>query len=360
MIMPFRPRLQVFFENCLRPFFEANYDPKNEDGLQPGIVLERADDAARPGILVSPGIIVCEGICKRIQEADFVVADVSVPNDNVFYELGLAYGIGSKIILVHQAGAMFGEKAASYFRRSSEAEHLVKQYRNLEMIEREHFKVSEYIWRREPSAGFSDQPPKVLFFEMMRDGGRGWGPGRTTDTDDDIRLSFREHLMSDIHLALSRIVNDLRQQENDGRAVIPRDYLDGIISRHLDRAIEINPNDNFVDIRDRVDSSYCLIVRTGTDCHPMSYFWLGYGHARGKNVIPITTLLPEDEDVVPPRPGPAGGQATDGRTTPTERRGQPRGKVDDLAFDIRAQRHMIFDSQHPELLKRELQIPCRR
>jgi len=351
MIMPFRPRLQVFFGNCLRPFFESNYDTiRGEKGPQagqlPGIVLETADAVARPGI------IVCEGICKRIQEADFVVADISVPNDNVFYELGLAYGIGSKIILIHQAEARFGEQRASYFRKN-EGEHVVKRYQNLDMIEGEQFKVSEYVWRREPSGDSSDQQPKVLFFEMMRDGGMDKGPGRTTEKDDDIRLSFREHVMSDIGLALSRIARELSQQESDHRAVIPREYLRDIISKHLDRAIEIDPKDDFKATRDRVDSSYCLIVRTGTDCHPMSYFWLGYGHARGKNVIPITTLLPDDEGAAPPEP--AEGEAADGRTILAERRGQPRGKVRDLAFDIRAQRHMIFDSQHPELLERQLE-----
>ena len=347
MIMPFRPGLKVFFENCLRPFFESNYDPaRGEKGSQPGITLERADDVPRPGI------IVCEGICKRIQEADFIVADISVPNDNVFYELGLAYGIGSKIILIHQAEAEFGKKCAAYFRKSTEAEHVVKQYQNLNMIERENFKVSEYIWRRGPSRDSSD--PDVLFFEMMRSGGKDKGPGTTTEEDHDIRLSFKEHVMSDIGLALNRIVNDLRQErDGDGHVVIPHDYLDGIIAQHLYRAVELDPDDDFMTTRDRVDGSYCLIVRTGADCHSYSYFWLGYGHARGKNVIPITTLLPEDEDATLRRQ--AGGQAADMQTTLVERSVQPRGKVEDLAFDIRAQRHMIFNGQHPELLERQLE-----
>ena len=275
-----------------------------------------------------------------------------MPNDNVFYELGLAYGIGSKIILIHQAGARFGEQRASYFRKN-EGEHVVKRYQNLNIIEREQFKVSEYVWRRESSGDYGDEPPEVLFFEMMRNGGMDRGPGRTTERDDDIRLSFREHVMSDIGLALDRIARELSQQESEHRAVIPSEYLNDIIIKHLKRAVEIDPTDDFRVTRDRVDRSYCLIVRTGTDCHPMSYFWLGYGHALGKNVIPITTLLPDDEGAAPP--GPAEGEAADEQTILVERRGQPRGKVSDLAFDIRAQRHMIFDSQHPELLERQME-----
>ena len=53
MIMPFRPRLQVFFGNCLRPFFESNYDTiRGEKGPQagqlPGIVLETAERRRPP------------------------------------------------------------------------------------------------------------------------------------------------------------------------------------------------------------------------------------------------------------------------------------------------------------------------
>ena len=59
----------------------------------------------------------------------------------------------------------------------------------------------------------------------------------------------------------------------------------------------------------------------------MTYFWLGYAHARGKNVIPIT-IASEDAD--------------------------GKQKIDDLAFDVRAQRHMTFDRKRPELLRDQL------
>ena len=72
-------------------------------------------------------------------------------------------------------------------------------------------------------------------------------------------------------------------------------------------------SEKFNETKIRFDNAYCIVMRTGVNCHPMTYFWLGYAHARGKNVIPITTMEP------------------DGRY------------MDDLAFDIRAQRHMAFD-----------------
>ena len=51
----------------------------------------------------------------------------------------------------------------------------------------------------------------------------------------------------------------------------------------------------------------------------MAYFWLGYGHARGKNVIPITVTR------------------------------DAKDPIDDLAFDIRAQQHMTFIESRPDL-----------
>ena len=277
MIMPFRPRLRVFFENCLRPFFYSNYD-RDADfnvGTQPApnkFALERADDVSRPGI------IICEGICKRIQECDFIVADISVPNDNVFYELGLAYGIGNKILLIHQRGAQFGSTWARYLRPqgTEPTEYTVKQYDSLQMINREQFKASQYLWKRPPSAGSEAQGnPDVLFFEMMADGNKEPDPPATGMHDVDIRLSFRTHVLSDIGIALGRIAASLQGQEVARQSTIPNEYLDKIIRRHLDKASIVEPTDPFSKTRDRIDQCYCLIVRTGMDCHPMSYFWLG-------------------------------------------------------------------------------------
>jgi len=371
MIMPFRPRLRVFFENCLRPFFYSNYD-RDDDfmvGPQPTpnkLALERADDASRPGI------IICEGICKRIQESDFIVADISVPNDNVFYELGLAYGIGHKIILIHQKNAQFGSRWAATLRKGN-AENAVKQYENLEMINREQFKVSEHFWTRPPSAGSEPRGEhEVLFFEMMKNGQKEPEPPPTGMDDDDILLAFRTHVLSDIGLALGRIAA-LLQRQDEHQNTIPREYLDKIIRPKLNKASVVDPGEDFENTRNRVDQCYCLVVRTGTDCHPMSYFWLGYGHARGKNVIPITKLVLEYGETEDRKMGKA-RECVGARTgehieapvlypaippvvsRPGERLWcEPKAKVVDLAFDIRAQRHMTFDPQRPELLEHQME-----
>ncbi len=213
MIMPFRPKLRVFFENCLRPFFYHNYDRDKEFkvGPQPTLnkfSLERADDVSRPGI------IICEGICKRIQECDFVVTDISVPNDNVFYELGLAYGIGHKILLIHQRGAQFGSTWARYLRppETEQTEYTVNQYDSLQVINREQFKASQYLWKRQPPVrNETGSNPEVLFFEMMADGDKEPEPSATGMFDDDICLSFRSHVLSDIGLALGRIAASLQR-----------------------------------------------------------------------------------------------------------------------------------------------------
>ncbi|HEX5720848.1 MAG TPA: hypothetical protein VF179_32130 [Thermoanaerobaculia bacterium] len=357
MIMPFRPRLRVFFENCLRPFFYSNYD-RDADfnvGAQPApnkFALERADDVSRPGI------IICEGICKRIQECDFIVADISVPNDNVFYELGLAYGIGNKILLIHQRGAEFGSKWAEYLRPQAEehTDYTVKQYDSLQMINREQFKASQYLWKRQPSAvSETRNSPDVLFFEMMADGNKEPDPPPTGLHDDDILLSFRTHVLSDIGIALGRIAASLQRQEVASQNTIPSEYLDKIIRKHLDKASIVEPTDPFSKTRDRVDQCYCLIVRTGMDCHPMSYFWLGYGHARGKNVIPITQLVLERPEGAIDGLHQGRDKSIDSIRQTEYRNATAKGKVVDLAFDIRAQRHMTFDPQRPELLEHQLE-----
>jgi len=78
--MPFTPHLETFCRWSLRPFLTQGYEFDDRR-------VQRADDVREIGY------IVCEKICRKIQEADLVLADISLENANTFYEMGLAYGL---------------------------------------------------------------------------------------------------------------------------------------------------------------------------------------------------------------------------------------------------------------------------
>jgi hypothetical protein len=298
-VMPFRGNFNVFYKNCLELYFRSNFKNK--------VHLQRADEVRRPGI------IICEGVCKRIQESDFVTVDVSLPNPNVFYELGLAYGIHQKIVVIYHHSALFGKEITDVLK------HLGCNpfpYQDLNPIPIEEFNRDRYIWRL-PSEG-SNLPstsPKILFYEHQSDG------EKQVEFSDDITLSFQTHVRSAIGIGIAKIVDDHTEKRSDQPII--KSYLKTI--KGFMQAITVKIDANPRETKDLVDSAYCILIRTGTrSCHPMAYFWLGYGHARGINVIPIT-VLNEHNDT-----------------------------VEDLAFDIRAQRHMFFYRSSPDSFENEL------
>jgi hypothetical protein len=78
--------------------FDALYNdvvrPK-EDRLPVKII--RGDELAGPGIIL-------EDIKRQIAEAKIVIAEITAPNQNVFYELGYAHALNKPTILLAQRG----------------------------------------------------------------------------------------------------------------------------------------------------------------------------------------------------------------------------------------------------------------
>ena len=81
------------------PYAEAYkrvYDDLIEPGVrQAGLRCNRADERARVGSLE-------EGLWSGILSAGIIIAEVSTPNVNVFYELGAARAVGKDILLLKQ------------------------------------------------------------------------------------------------------------------------------------------------------------------------------------------------------------------------------------------------------------------
>lgn len=316
-VMPFRKNLDVFFKNCLEPFFKGAYGGS--------IILQHADEVRRPGI------IICEGICKRIQESDFVTIDVSLPNPNVFYELGLAYGMGHKIVVLRHQGAPFGEEMADHLQRMGCHPFV---YHDLDPISRDDIDRSQNVWRNTASdSDLGQDRPRMLFYEHhLAERKADYEARNSLEANraqaflgqEDIQLSFQTHVRSGVGLAIARICGELQEAEPATQKY--KEIIYGLME-----VLPVKTDSQFKEIRDQVESAYCMIIRTGfRECHPMAYFWLGYGHARGKHVIPVTVINDRDD------------------------------KVDDLAFDIRAQRHMIFIQNTPDRFEHELTTSLRQ
>jgi hypothetical protein len=297
-VMPFRDNLGMFYKNCLSRYFTANF---------PGIArLQRADEVRRPGI------VVCEGICKRIQESDFVTVDVSLPNANVFYELGLAYGIGHKLLVLHHDVADFGKQVTEQLKDIGCRPYV---YHDLDPLRRDELDDAKYIWRDEHQDTLANNmSPSILFYEHSN-------APEDVSRDDDIMLRFSTHVASAVGVAIQEICDKLKKPGNLHRIV--EGYMNTI--EGFNEIVPVKTDSSLKETQAQVDSAYCMIIRTGfRECHPLAYFWLGYGHARGKNVIPVTVIRERDDN------------------------------IQDLAFDIRAQRHMIFIESGPDRFEAEL------
>jgi hypothetical protein len=62
-----------------------------------GFEIERIDEVKQPGIIF-------QDIQERIQDATVVIAEITAPNQNVFYEVGYAHALNKPTILLAQRG----------------------------------------------------------------------------------------------------------------------------------------------------------------------------------------------------------------------------------------------------------------
>lgn len=84
VIMPFRPELNYFFL-FIKDYLERKYK----------IQVQRGDN----DILTKP---LMEKIRNQIIQSDFIIADITGKNPNVFYELGIAHANGKKVLFLTQ------------------------------------------------------------------------------------------------------------------------------------------------------------------------------------------------------------------------------------------------------------------
>lgn len=82
--------------------FGEPYDSLYRDVIKPiaeekGLEAYRVDDVYKPGIIL-------QDIIRGIIESEIVIAEITPPNPNVFYEIGYAHAIGKTTILLVEKG----------------------------------------------------------------------------------------------------------------------------------------------------------------------------------------------------------------------------------------------------------------
>lgn len=330
MVRPFRPNVEAFFELCLERYLLENYQLDDKK-----LEMQQADRIRRTGY------VVCEKICRRVQTVDFIIVDVSAPNANVFYELGLAYGIEQKVLVIHQKKSSFGKRVADYL---SDAGCRSYAYEDLNPISKNDYRLSNYIWKRQ-NVDTSKARIKPTILLIARQYGflanviaekkgqddliKKESDNEETDSlfvnkvlgPSDIALDFETHMKSAVGVAVANIVDELKKMNIRS---IPKPYLE--LVEGLMTPDEVKKDAGFREVKQQVDQAYCTIIHTGGEAaEPMAYFWLGYCHALGKNVIPVTIIK------------------------------DPKDNINDLAFDIRALWHMTFLNSNPTRFVEEFQ-----
>lgn len=84
LIMPFR-------EEWSDDTFDVIQDISNRVNCK----LIRGDDLFAPSIIV-------DDIWREINKAEIIIADITIHNANVFYEIGIAHTLGKQVILIRK------------------------------------------------------------------------------------------------------------------------------------------------------------------------------------------------------------------------------------------------------------------
>ncbi len=87
VVMPFAPEFSALWTDVIRTAVVGEGDE-----------CIRADDLFRPGTIIS-------SVCDLIRGADYIIADLTGRNANVFYELGFAHALGKPAVLLTQNAA---------------------------------------------------------------------------------------------------------------------------------------------------------------------------------------------------------------------------------------------------------------
>lgn len=114
--MPFNDDFDAIYNGFIEPIFK-NY----------GFLVKRADD-------IGGSQNILRGIVQGINDSELIIADLTEHNPNVYYELGLAHGLGKSVLLLTQNidGIPFDLKVYQHLAYSRDFAQVEESKANLE------------------------------------------------------------------------------------------------------------------------------------------------------------------------------------------------------------------------------------
>jgi hypothetical protein len=303
VIMPFGEQLDVLYQWEIAPFFKnGGRDPGEQEFM---CTPERADDVRQVGF------IICEKICRKIQEADYIVADVTYDNPNVFYELGLAVALRKKIIPIC-AGDMLKKREDTLGLELGITKLL--PYPRFDKLED---RISDYIWKIEGAYENFEQMTgdRIAILQDFRHVIAG-----TAKYDD--KYDFGALCRTAVGTALADIFSSANMEKKPELKLYSQQRILNIKTPSC-----VNSSGSaYTAVIDACSSAACVLVDVTIEDATANYFWLGYIHGIGGNAIPVNSYI--HDTLKGDRPSP---------------------------FDIRALWHIAFRADHPKDLLISLQ-----
>lgn len=346
--MPFRANLKTFYDWSLKPFLCDSFGIAEDN-------IRRADEFR------NVGYVTCEKICRRIQESSLVVVDISVPNANVFYELGLAVGLNKYLLVFCEENSPHCVADGKENRAIAEALGLDRSkiitYPSLGVLKRNDPMAAIQTVHLEPRQvlkppGASSEGTVPLIRPVLASGASAFnGPQAAGNGyQQDIPVPFGTAITAATGVAIQRAAqpedkgpeSEARKAKGEVKRVLeaigcPDTSKIAAAAQSLNLVGEGEGKrlpQTYAKIAPEVNQAFALVIDLGCE-DPLAYFWLGYCHARGINAIPVH------------RPGPSASHSKDPDPDASERV---------LAFDIRALWYVPFhEDDEPTVLARSLE-----
>jgi hypothetical protein len=325
VIMPFQPTFDTFYEWSLKRY------------LSEGLKIEDTEkDIRRADEFRDIGYVMCEKICRRIQEANLVVVDLSIENPNVMYEMGLAVGLNKPLLIICNQTNYKGRLNDDFLKSIGLKE------------ENNQFDIVDY-----PSVGYLDANDKdpienAKRIELeSRNAQMKIVPLLIADKerDETNKETSKRDISSTFSEALRGAIGVATKQISESSAKDTKEAIEILKPKGVQELGRINENDviiiidskdkpkTFKEVFKKVDNAFTCIIDL-VDENPISYYWLGYCHARGINAIPISRSTKEVNSI------------HDNKNGLMYKNSEHPNKFKDkhvIAFDIRALWHIRYE-----------------